>query len=282
MPIGFILNPTDKKGGKMATRKKNPVGVPKSARGKQYRALVKKHGVSEAARIWRNRKGKPARKTYKPVRRMAANPTPTMGGYRPRLAGRPILARQHGVTNAAKKSKGKKSKPRHAANPAALPMIKKIGSTVIPSGESVKQVLIVGGGLTGCMVGGAVANKLVKEKKPIMEAIGNIAGSVGAGIITGYATKDVKSGKLAAYAGLSLSAFKALYNKFLAGKEKFGLTFPGLSDYVEFEGTDQFLLPNEGASEGVDDYVEFEGAGEFLPETEIDEGEVETDYETVY
>ena len=297
MSLGFILNPIGKEGGKMA-RKKNPTGVPKSARGRQYRSLVKKHGVLKAARIWRGKKGKPARKVYKPIRRMAANPSPVSGGYhlRPSIR-RPMryspISGLSGVTERAEKRKSRKirksrkSKRRYASNPAAMPMIKQIGSTAIPSGESLKHILVAGCGLTGCMVGGAVANKLVKGGKPLVEAIGNIAGSVGAGIITGYATKSVKTGKLAAYSGLSLSAFKYVYSKFLAGKERFGLTFPGLGDYVEFEGVDQFLLPDEVSSEvpsgdGVNDYVEFEGTGQFLPETDLEEGEIETPYETVY
>jgi len=75
-----------------------------------YKALVKKHGVTKAAKMWRAKGHKPAKKKAG-KKKYAANPKKRASGYR-------ALVKKHGVTKAAKmwRARGHKPAKKYAAN----------------------------------------------------------------------------------------------------------------------------------------------------------------------
>lgn len=89
----FILNPPRGKGGKRVARRRgstrrrrrNPVGKPKAARGRAYRSMVKRYGVVEGARRWRQRKRKPAKAGTRTRRRRRTRSRSRRNPYIPKV-----------------------------------------------------------------------------------------------------------------------------------------------------------------------------------------------------
>lgn len=107
---------TARKGGSNMARK-NPKGIPKTARGKAYREVVKRYGVIKGAKIWRGMK-KPALAAKKGPKRKGYSANPK--GYPKTATGKAYraLVKQYGVIRAAQiwRSRGKGGKKKYAAN----------------------------------------------------------------------------------------------------------------------------------------------------------------------
>jgi len=275
-----------KKAAKMWRGRGKKKSSRKSTKGRKratgYKALVKKHGVKKAARMWRGR-SKSTKKRY------AANSwsgdkkghsiASAAGWARRKGVPVPIYLSQRGYSKAAIDRYIKKHGPvgrshrsytktyparsaRYAMNPldTGVETVKGVFAT-----ETAKTVFGVGLGFVGVALGNAVVRRLKPAAGGAMIIGGEFGGSILAGAAYAMATKDVTKGLLTASSGIALSVFKFVWGKYVSGRSIFGLTMPGLSDYVE--------LPY-----GVSDYVELPytagygmgqsldtGMGQFLP-----------------
>ena len=292
-----------RKARKKATRKRasNPKGTPKTARGKAYRALVKKMGVTKAAKAWRasgHKARKPAKKARK---RYAANAwkgqkkdhgIASMAGWaRKKGVSVPVYLRQRGVSKAkidayigkhgavgGKKRSYTKSYPlprgrKYASNPVAT--VKEVAMSVA-SKEGFVNAASVAGGMLAAVVGGAVVSKLAKAEdksvnvKLAIGVSGEILGSVIAGAGVAVGTKKLNRGLVVTAGGVGFSLFKLAYNKLIAGRDIFGVTLPGeMSDYVEFPAVSDYVAIPETAGMG---QAYGTGMEQFLPVEQAEAG----------
>jgi len=297
-----------KKARKKATKKRasNPKGTPKTARGKAYRALVKKMGVTKAAKAWRA-SGRKARKPAKKARkRYAANAwqgqkkdhgIASMAGWaRKKGISVPVYLRQRGVSKAkidayigkhgavgGKKRSYTKSYPlprgrKYASNPVAA--VKEVAMSVA-SKEGLINAASVAGGALAAVIGGAVVSKLAKAEergenlKLAIGVGGEILGSVIAGAGVAVGTKEINRGLVVTAGGVGFSLFKLAYTKLMPGAI-FGVEMPKMGDYVEFPAVSDYVAIPETAGygmgqsygTGMEQFLPVEQAevGQFIPE----------------
>jgi hypothetical protein len=279
---------------KRTRRNENPKGMPRTKKGRAWRAMVKKYGVKKAASMRRGRK-----------RAYAANPTnpwfkDSSGHHIAGLAGR---ARKKGLNIAAtlrrrgvKKAQIKRYVKRHgmvmshskylkripsgakmyAMNPAGIASLTKDFTKSVMSKEFLFDGVAAFGGILGAVAGETIITHIVSRKKaeaekataatPTIKFAGHLLGSIGTGIIVSLVTKNMRRGFVAASGGVAYGLFRIAYAKIntsLGGK-LFGMTLPMLGDYVELPQTGDYVeIPQTG------DYVEIPQTGEVVPTEEM-------------
>lgn len=254
-----VVKVAKKRRKSMAKKKRrNPTGTPKTAKGKAWRKLVKKHGVMKAAKIKRGRKRKykAKKRKYTPKKKYVAKKRKYKAKKRKyasnKWAGQP---RRH--SKAAKK--GWRKRRKYAKNPVST--VKAIITNTF-SMKGAKDVAVVLGGLAGAVIGETVVTQKMGKTSDLAKFAGGASGAVITGGVIGIFTKDVALGTKAAVSGVSYAVFKLAYNKLLAGKPIFGMILPTVGDYVEIPaGTPPAALP-----QGISDWVEVPDVGQFEEE----------------